>query len=126
MIFAMQVVSGMVVNLPGGEKIQLSARVGLACGKVCWGVVGLKRRLISLVGDSVAGATRMEALARPNTVLMGKVIHARLPAAMQALATRRDIDIPGEEPSYVGRKQEQNVTTQSGPTPAHLRNCQRH
>lgn len=42
-----------VIELPDGSSIQLQARVGLHCGPVAAGVLGRKRSVMCLVGDTM-------------------------------------------------------------------------
>lgn len=54
-----RVVSCMYVRIPGEDPIRLSARVGVHCGPAAGGILGTKRSVLQLVGDTLVSETTM-------------------------------------------------------------------
>ena len=68
-----RVVSSTFVHCPGHESINLAARVGIHCGPAAGGVLGTKRSVLQLVGDTLNTASRMESHGIKNHVQVTEV-----------------------------------------------------
>jgi len=73
------------VALPGGAVWQARARVGVNLGPATYGVVGKRRKLACIIGDTINMASRMETNSSPGCVLVSAPFHDHLPEPMQAL-----------------------------------------
>ena len=90
-------VSATRVTLPDGRVHTLQARVGLHTGPVAAGVLGLKRRVMSLVGDTVNTASRMESAGLPGHVQASQFFYDGLPEGVQKVFFPRDVEIKARQ-----------------------------
>ena len=67
-----------VVNHPGLEKYNLSIHTGIATGPVVAGVIGTKRFIYDLWGDTVNIASRLTDEAMPGVIQVDKMTHSRI------------------------------------------------
>jgi len=73
--FALDMASALVM---GPEARRVSMRIGMHCGPVVAGVIGAKRTIYDVWGDTVNIASRMESLGAPDRVHTSSGIHERL------------------------------------------------
>ena len=93
------VASSVVVPVLGEpEPTRLQARVGLHVGRVAGGVVGAKRQVLQLVGDTLNTASRMESNSVPSCVTASATFWERLPEPVRALFVARTVDVKGKGP----------------------------
>lgn len=85
------------------DKVELKMRVGLNSGEVIAGGIGRGPGRYTAVGHPVGMAQRMEAAARPGTVLCTEST-ARLVEGSVALGPPKNIDVKGENEPVVGRE----------------------
>ncbi|MCR4305120.1 MAG: adenylate/guanylate cyclase domain-containing protein [Gallionella sp.] len=67
-----------VVNQPGLEKYNLSIHTGIATGPVVAGVIGTKRFIYDLWGDTVNIASRLTDEAQPGVIQVDKMTYSRI------------------------------------------------
>ncbi|CAG9461849.1 unnamed protein product [Pedinophyceae sp. YPF-701] len=80
----------------GPDHRPLQIRVGVHTGPLTTGVVGRKRKLLSLVGDTMNVAARMEQNGRPGCVRCTTDTWNGLPEALQRLFEEEVIDVKGK------------------------------
>lgn len=78
------------------EGVPLKIRIGLASGPVAGGVIGDRRILFDLWGDTVNTAARMESNGVPGTIQMAESTKRLIGEQVQL--TRREIDVKGIGP----------------------------
>ena len=91
-----QVVGFFSVELPGGGTWRAQARVGCDVGPVASGVVGQRRKLLSMSGDTMNTASRMETNSLPNHVQCTDKFYYMLPPPIQALFEPREVQAKGK------------------------------
>jgi adenylate cyclase len=79
------------------NDLSLQVRIGLASGPVVAGVIGQKRILFDLWGDTVNTASRMESSGVPGRIQVAPSTHAVL-AGHHAFEAREPIDVKGLGP----------------------------
>ena len=130
-------VSSIIIRLPGPADrgpatapapapLRLAARVGLNAGPISWGVVGLKRRIVSVVGQTINLCSRLLSVAADNHITMSADFAAALPRSVRQLLDRRvetmkgmravevfDLDVHRHMPALVGLGLVVTVDTQN-------------
>jgi len=91
-----QVMGCFRVVLPSGEPWLAQARVGCDLGPISSGVVGHRRRLLSVTGDTVNTAARMESHSLPGHVQCTERFFRALPPPAQALFAPREVQAKGK------------------------------
>lgn len=76
------------------EGVVLALRVGIASGPVLAGVIGAKRLIYDVWGDTVNLASRLEGHSAPNRILVSQLTRDRL-EGRYALEPRGPVDIKG-------------------------------
>lgn len=76
------------------QGLPLDLRVGIHCGPVVAGVVGKKRFLYDLWGDTVNFAARMESSGKPGHVQVSEAVFAHLPPDTEA-ERRERVEVKG-------------------------------
>jgi adenylate cyclase len=100
-----------VESLRAAEKVPLEVRIGLASGAVVAGVIGRRRILFDLWGDTVNTAARMESSGVPGRVQVTAATRALLGAAWPF--EERSVDVKG-----LGRMTTYVLQRSEGVTPA--------
>lgn len=80
-------------RLPGGEKLQM--RMGINSGPVVAGVIGKKRFIYDLWGDTVNLAARMESHGLPGRIQITEATRSRLSGAYRC-EERGEVEIKGK------------------------------
>ena len=94
-----RVVAGTVLEAGGaGGAVRLRARVGLHTGDVAAGVLGARRSVMTLVGDAMNTASRMESQSLPGHVQASGAFWAGLPAGVRGLFYPREVAVKGKGP----------------------------
>jgi len=91
-----EVVRNHAFTMGDGEVVRLEARVGINTGDVAAAVLGRKRKLMSLVGDTMNTGARMEGSSLPSHVQMTAQSWALLPGAVQDLFVERVVLAKGK------------------------------
>jgi adenylate cyclase len=78
---------------PSGQPLQL--RIGIHCGPVVGGVIGIKRLSYDLWGDTVNVASRMELYSKPGSIQVSEVVYQQLKPSFQ-LEPRGPITVKGK------------------------------
>ncbi|CAG9466703.1 unnamed protein product [Pedinophyceae sp. YPF-701] len=78
----------------GGEGLRI--RVGIHTGALTTGVVGQKRKLVTLVGDTMNTAARMEQHSRPGCIRVSDATFHGLPEALQEFFVHEHIEAKGK------------------------------
>ena len=97
---AMELARGMIATVAEVREqssVPLALRVGLASGRVVGGVIGQKRILFDLWGDTVNTASRMQAAGMPDRIQLAPTTHALL-RDRYAFEEREPIDVKGIGP----------------------------
>ena len=81
---------------PVPAYVPLQVRVGIHSGSVTSVVVGSKRKVLTLVGDAMNTASRMETYARPGTARISEAAFCWLPRAIQVLCRSETIHVKGK------------------------------
>lgn len=90
-----------IMALQGGLARPVSCRIGMNCGPVIAGVIGQKRTIYDVWGDTVNVASRMEMLSAPGRIHVSPFVHERLRDRYE-FEKRGTIDVKGkgEMPTY--------------------------
>jgi class 3 adenylate cyclase len=85
----------------GGQARPVSCRIGVNCGPVVAGVIGQKRTIYDVWGDTVNVASRMEMLSAPGRIHVSPAVHDRL-RDLYEFEERGTLDVKGkgEMPTY--------------------------
>jgi class 3 adenylate cyclase len=108
-----------VGRIEAASRLGISFRIGMHCGPVVAGVIGTKKFIYDVWGDTVNLASRMESLGVPGRVQVTHAIKERLGDAY-LFEARGLIDVKGKGPTpayfLVGRAASANVNEASGAT----------
>jgi class 3 adenylate cyclase len=90
-----------VASLQGRLLRPVSCRIGISCGPVVAGVIGQKRTIYDVWGDTVNVASRMEMLSAPGRIHVSPFVHERLRDRYQ-FEERGTLEVKGkgEMPTY--------------------------
>jgi class 3 adenylate cyclase len=83
-----------VEGMQEGRARPVNFRIGMHCGPVVAGVIGSKRTIYDIWGETVNLASRMEALSKPGRIHVSGAIHEHL-ADRYLLQPRGDIEVKG-------------------------------
>jgi class 3 adenylate cyclase len=96
-----------VDDMQAGAPRQVSIRIGMHCGPAVAGVIGVKKFIYDVWGDTVNVASRMESLGAPGRVHVSPVVYERLGDRYE-FEPRGLIDVKGKGPMatyfLVGRR----------------------
>jgi len=91
---SMVALAAQVDKADGSGKLKI--RVGMHTGPVAGGVIGTRRTLLTLCGDTLNVAARMESASSPGHVRLTSTTASRLPREVQSLLYFEEIDIKGK------------------------------
>jgi class 3 adenylate cyclase len=86
-----------VARIDAAARLGIAFRVGIHCGPVVAGVIGTKRFIYDVWGDTVNLASRMESLGIPGRVQVTGPVYERLRDAFE-LEPRGLVDVKGKGP----------------------------
>jgi class 3 adenylate cyclase len=86
-----------VRELQDGAHDSIRMRIGINAGPVVAGVIGQKRTIYDVWGDTVNVASRMESTGEPGMIQVTPLVAARLEGAF-ILAPRGEIEVKGKGP----------------------------
>jgi class 3 adenylate cyclase len=86
-----------VRELQSGYEHPIRMRIGINTGPVVAGVIGQKRTIYDVWGDTVNLASRMESLGEPGRIQVTPAVYERLKGAFE-LAPRGQIEVKGKGP----------------------------
>jgi class 3 adenylate cyclase len=86
-----------VASLQGGLARPVACRVGINCGPVVAGVIGQKRTIYDVWGDTVNVASRMESMSAPGRIHVSPAVHERLQGRYE-FEERGTLDVKGKGP----------------------------
>jgi class 3 adenylate cyclase len=86
-----------VRELQDGAQESIRMRIGINAGPVVAGVIGQKRTIYDVWGDTVNVASRMESTGEPGMIQVTPLVAERLKGAF-ILAPRGEIDVKGKGP----------------------------
>ena len=98
-----------------GKNEHIKIRVGIHTGPVSSGIVGKKRKLVTMIGDTMNLASRMEQSARPETMRISEAVYKTLPPGIQSLFKEELVVLKGvgKATSYYYNPTEQPSTSTS-------------
>jgi class 3 adenylate cyclase len=87
-----------VGRIEAAGRLGITFRIGIHCGAVVAGVIGTKKFIYDIWGDTVNMASRMESLGVPGRVQITEAMAERLRGAFE-LEERGTIDVKGKGPT---------------------------
>jgi class 3 adenylate cyclase len=90
--------AGAVGRIDAAARHRISFRIGINCGPVVAGVIGTKKFIYDVWGDTVNLASRMESLGVPGRIHVSPAVHDRLGDRF-AFESRGVIDVKGKGPT---------------------------
>jgi adenylate cyclase len=84
-----------VATIPAAARLGIQFRVGLNCGPVVAGVIGTRKFIYDIWGDTVNVASRMESTGVPGRVQVSAAAEERLRDSFR-LSPRGLVDIKGK------------------------------
>lgn len=84
-------------TLQEGRAHRISFRIGINCGSVVAGVIGAKRTIYDVWGDTVNVASRMESLSVPGRIQVTRAVYERL-GDPYVFERRGEIEVKGKGP----------------------------
>jgi class 3 adenylate cyclase len=86
-----------VEAIPSAARLGIQFRIGINCGPVVAGVIGTKKFIYDVWGDTVNLASRMESLGVPGSIQVSPAVRDRLRDAFE-FAPRGIVDVKGKGP----------------------------
>jgi class 3 adenylate cyclase len=86
-----------VEAIPSAARLGIQFRIGINCGPVVAGVIGTKKFIYDVWGDTVNLASRMESLGVPGSIQVSRAVWERLHDAFE-LTPRGVVDVKGKGP----------------------------
>jgi adenylate cyclase len=86
-----------VGRIEAATRLGITFRIGIHCGPVVAGVIGTKKFIYDIWGDTVNLASRMESLGVPGRVQVTEAVMERLSGTFR-LEARGLIDVKGKGP----------------------------
>jgi class 3 adenylate cyclase len=90
--------AGTVDRIEPAARLGITFRIGIHCGPVVAGVIGTKKFIYDIWGDTVNLASRMESLGVPGRIQVTQAVAERLGAAF-VFEPRGLIDVKGKGPT---------------------------
>ena len=86
-----------VASIPAAARLGIRFRVGINCGPVVAGVIGTKKFIYDIWGDTVNLASRMESSGVPGRIQVSAAVEERLRTGFR-LSARGLVDVKGKGP----------------------------
>ena len=87
-----------VDEIEAAARLGIQFRIGIHCGPIVAGVIGSKKFIYDVWGDTVNVASRMESLGVPGRVQVSHAVMERLSGAYE-LESRGLIEVKGKGPT---------------------------
>ncbi len=87
-----------VAEIEAAARLGIQFRIGIHCGPIVAGVIGSKKFIYDVWGDTVNVASRMESLGVPGRVQVSQAVMERLSAGFE-LESRGLIEVKGKGPT---------------------------